>query len=106
MNPGDDGIINFRVRSNGREWEVNNIIIERKGASSYVAYIYDKEEVKEDRKEEEGRKEVGLKEVKEGLNTIVCMLPSLDSLYYWVDLIYHCSPRFAISDEVIPDDCC
>jgi len=55
MNPGDDGIINFRVRSNGREWEVNNIIIERKGFSGYVAYIYDKEEVKEERKEEEGR---------------------------------------------------
>ena len=105
MNPGEDEFIIFNVRSNGREWEVDNIILEQQG-SNYLAYIYDKKEVKEEGKEEEGRKEIGLKEVKEGLNTITCIIPSLDSLYNWCYLIFHKPPRFTISDEVIPDDCC
>ena len=52
MNPGEDEFIIFNVRSNGREWEVDNIILEQQG-SNYLAYIYDKKEVKEEGKEEE-----------------------------------------------------
>ena len=101
----EEEIVLFKVRSNGREWEVDNIILVQKD-TGFVAYIYDKKEVKEEGKEEEGRKEVGLKEAKEGHNTITCIIPSLSSLYDWCYLIFHKPPRFTISDKAIPNDCC
>ena len=92
----------LEVRNNGREWQLHNTIVTMGDTpGGYIVYVYKEGEVEE----EEGR-EVGLKEVKEGYNTITIMIPSVEALYNWFNLIYHKAPRFGTKRDHNPDDCC
>ena len=94
-------ILSFKVMKSGQEWEAREgrkyLLVEEEG-SGYNLYLMPIEE--QERAEGEG------KEPKEGYNTITVMIPSVEALYNWFNLIYHKAPRFGTKRDHNPDDCC
>ena len=88
----------LNVRSNGREWEADNILIELNGTSGYLAYIH--------RIEEGEGEEVSIEAIRKGEDTITITLPSLWCLYKIINMLYNKYPLFRLHDKTTPNDCC